>query len=118
MKVEANDIASSALNYRPVKAELEQRLLSRFPVRKNEGISAHIYIQNTEAPLELRVIDVSSIGIGLETEEPLAFSFQNGHQVELELICRTNQYRLPVTISYVGKNSGEKSKNRVPANRY
>lgn len=110
MKVESNKTSCPAPDHRPVEAESEQRFLSRIPVRKNEGIRANIYIQNTAAPLKLRVIDVSSIGIGLETEEPVAFSFQKGRNVDLELVCRTNQYRLPCTISFVEKKTGGKTK--------
>lgn len=95
---------------RPVKTEFEQRFLSRIPVRKNEGVSANICIPNSAAPLKLRVIDVSSIGIGLETEGPVAFSFQKGREVDLEIVCWANQYRLPCKINFVKKKSGGKTK--------
>jgi len=110
MKVEVNKKSSSTPKQRPVEAESEQRFLSRIPVRKNEGINANIYIQNSAAPLKLRVIDVSSTGIGLEAEEPLAFSFQKGSHADLELAYRTNQYILPCTISYLEKRSDGKTK--------
>lgn len=110
MEVESNKLSCPAAEQRPLEKQFEQRLLNRIPVRKNEGISANIYIQNIEAPFKCRVIDVSSIGIGIETDGSVAFSFQKGRHVDLELICRTNQYRFPCTISYVGEKSGGKVK--------
>ncbi len=87
--------------FKPKRFEADKRRLDRIPVRENEGIKAAVLINGRGDPFRFNVEDISSLGLGLQSEEPLVNPFQIDDRLTVALAFRDQQFQFPGIVCHL-----------------
>ncbi|MFZ5572814.1 MAG: N-acyl amino acid synthase FeeM domain-containing protein [Thermodesulfobacteriota bacterium] len=87
--------------YKPSSVKDDQRCLCRIPVRDNEGITAAARIPSLKDPLLFNVADISSMGVCVESEDPVTHGVQPGDILDLSLACRDEHFRFECLVRHL-----------------
>ncbi len=87
--------------YKPRHVQADNRRLCRIPVRENEGVNATAILSAGTPSVLFNVTDMSSLGLCIESEEPMLHSVEPGDGVELALSCRDERFQLECVIRHL-----------------
>lgn len=87
--------------YKPEAVLSDHRCLRRISVRKNEGIRALLNVSDVAVPYHFKVVDISSMGFCIESEDPVTQRFSKGDAIDFTLSCRDDSFRFTCAICHV-----------------
>ncbi len=114
-----NQAVQKNIEYKPHNLEEDQRGLCRIPVRENEGMKALVHIPATTTSLKFNIIDISTMGFGIESCELIDYPFKNYDQVQVELSCKNNVFNFTCIICHTNTLDDQRTKLgllRLPQN--
>lgn len=87
--------------YKPEDVISNKRCLHRIPVRKNEGVKAFLTISNNAEPYRCDVVDISSMGFCVESDEPMTHRLKKGDSIDFTLSFWADKYTFSCAICHV-----------------
>jgi predicted GNAT family N-acyltransferase len=87
--------------YKPEAVLSDQRCLRRIPVRENEGVRALLSFSDASASNHFKVVDISSMGFCIESEEPIAHRFSKDDSIDFTLSCWDDSFRFICAICHI-----------------